>query len=84
LHLYTFFLPISLLAFDVNGQTKLIFELLRKLLCSYVLLIYLILRLFWFCRYHLFLLYDQRSTATMVARKRHRVILYVHFRTFCS
>jgi hypothetical protein len=44
--LYTFFLPFSVLAFDVNGRTNLIFVLLCNLLCSYVLLIYLIRRLF--------------------------------------
>jgi hypothetical protein len=35
------FLPFFLLAFDVNGQTDLIFVLLCNLLCSYVLLVYL-------------------------------------------
>jgi hypothetical protein len=34
-HLYTF-LPFFLLAFDVNGQTNLIFVLLCNLLCFYV------------------------------------------------
>jgi hypothetical protein len=43
-HLYTFFLPFFLLTFDVNGQTNLIFVLLCNLLCSYILLIYLIHR----------------------------------------
>jgi len=38
-HLYTF-LPFSLPAFDVNGQTSLIFMLLCDLLYSYVLLIH--------------------------------------------
>jgi len=33
---YILFLPFSLLAFDVNGQTSLIFELLCDLLYSYV------------------------------------------------
>jgi hypothetical protein len=55
-HLYTFFLPFSLLPFSVNGQTNLMFVLLRNLLCSYVLLVYLIHRLFWFFMYRLFLL----------------------------
>jgi hypothetical protein len=45
-HLYTFFLPFSLPAFDVNGQASLIFVLLCDLLYSYVLLIHLIHRLF--------------------------------------
>jgi hypothetical protein len=45
-HLYTFFLPFSFPAFDVNGQTSLIFVLLCNLLHSYVLLIHLIHRLF--------------------------------------
>jgi hypothetical protein len=44
-HLYTF-LPFFLLAFYVNGQTNLIFVRLCNLLCSYVLLVYLINRLF--------------------------------------
>jgi hypothetical protein len=52
-HLHVF-LTFSLLAFDVNGQTNLIFVLLCELLLlllllllySYVLLIYLIHRLF--------------------------------------
>jgi hypothetical protein len=44
-HLYTFFLSFFLLAFYVNGQTNLIFVLLCNLLCSYVLLVYLIHRL---------------------------------------
>jgi hypothetical protein len=43
---YILFLPFSLLALDVNGQTNLIFVLLCNFLCSYVLLIYLIHRLF--------------------------------------
>ena len=55
---YIPFLPFSLLAFDVNGQTSLIFVLLCDLLYSYVLLIHLIHRLFWFSMYHLFLLWD--------------------------
>jgi hypothetical protein len=42
------------MAFDVNGQTNLIFMLLCNLLCSYVLLVYLIHRLFWFSMFHLF------------------------------
>ena len=44
-HLYTF-LPFSLPAFDVNGQTSSIVVLLRDLLYSYVLLIHPIHRLF--------------------------------------
>jgi len=52
--LYTFFLPFSLPAFDVNGQTSLIVVLLCDLLYSYVLLIHLIHRLFWFSMHHLF------------------------------
>ena len=44
-HLYTF-LPSSLPAFDVNGQTSLIIVLLYDLLYSYVLLIHLIHHLF--------------------------------------
>ena len=51
-----FFLPLSLPAFDVNGQTSLIVVLLCDLLYSYVLLINLIHRLFWFSMYQLFLL----------------------------
>jgi hypothetical protein len=43
---YILCLPFFLLAFDVNGQTNLIFVLLCNLLCSYVLLVYLIHRLF--------------------------------------
>jgi hypothetical protein len=39
-HLYIFFLPFSIPAFDVNGQTSLIFVLLCDLLYSYVLLIH--------------------------------------------
>jgi hypothetical protein len=49
-------LPFFLLEFDVNGQTNLIFVLLCNLVCSYVLLVYLIHRLFWFSMYHHFLL----------------------------
>jgi hypothetical protein len=45
-HLYTFFLPFSLPAFNVNGQASLIFVLLCDLLYSYVLLINLIHHLF--------------------------------------
>ena len=51
-----FFLPFSLLAFDVNGQTSLIAVLSCDLLFSYVLLIHLMHCLFWFSMYHLFLL----------------------------
>jgi len=43
---YILFLPFCLLAFDVNGQTSLIFVLLCNLLYSYVILIHLIHRLF--------------------------------------
>jgi hypothetical protein len=58
--LYTFLLPFFLLAFDVNGQTNLIFVFLCNLLCSSVLLVYLIHRLFdspctisFFCAMHI-------------------------------
>jgi hypothetical protein len=51
---YIHFLTFSLLAFDVNGQTSLIFERVCNLLFSYALLIHLIHRLFWFSMYHLF------------------------------
>jgi hypothetical protein len=44
-HLYTF-LPFVVLEFYVNGQTNLVFVLLCNLLCSYVLLVHLIRRLF--------------------------------------
>jgi len=50
------FLPFSLPAFNVNSQSSLIVVLLCDLLYSYVLLIHLIHRLFWFSMYHLFLL----------------------------
>jgi len=39
---YIYFFPFSLPAFNVNGQTSLIFVLLCNLLYSYVLLIHLI------------------------------------------
>jgi hypothetical protein len=48
---YILFLLFSLLVFDVNGQTSLIFVLLCDLLYSYVLLIHLIHHLFWFSMY---------------------------------
>jgi len=53
---YIHFLPFSLPAFNVSGQTSLIFVLLCDLLYSYVLLIHLIHRLFSFSMHHLFLL----------------------------
>jgi hypothetical protein len=59
------FLPFSLLAFDVNSQASLFFVLLCDLLYSYVLLIHLIHRLFWFSMYHLFLLQDKKSFITL-------------------
>jgi len=51
-HLHTFFTFLSP-PFDVNGQTGLIVVLLPDLSYSYVLLIHLIHRLFWFSMYHL-------------------------------
>jgi len=59
------FLPFSLPPFEVNGQTSLIVVLLCDLLYSYVLLIDLTHRLFWFSMYHLHLLQDQRSFFTL-------------------
>jgi len=65
-HVYTFFLPFSLPAFGVNGQTRVIVVLLCDLLHSYVLLIHLIHHLSSFFMYHLFILQDQRSFLTSV------------------
>ena len=67
-HSCTFFLPFSLLAFDVNGQTNLIFVLLCGLLCSYVLLIHLIHRLFRFSMYRLFLLQKTANFPAAIGR----------------
>jgi len=44
--IYILFLTILSLTFDVNDQTNLTFVLLYSLLCSYVLLMYLIHHLF--------------------------------------
>ena len=51
--IYVLFLPSSLPAFVVNGQTSLIFVLLYDLLYSCVLFVHLIHRLFWLSMYHL-------------------------------